>query len=89
MKKHMGLLSALLVVVGFGMLFLSGILGARIGTMIGMVLLIIGIVGALVSNAIAKDRDTTSWSTRSEDGLQKPTTDKGQLPLGGYTSGRK
>jgi hypothetical protein len=71
------------------MLFLSGTLGLGIVTMIGIVMVIVGIVGGLVSTAIEEDRDSTSWDARSDDGLQKPTMDKGQLPLGGYTSGHK
>jgi hypothetical protein len=87
MKKHIGLLSVLLGVGGIGMLLLSSVLGSSIVAIVGMVMLPIGIVGGLVSNAIEETNDATSWSTRSDDGLQKPTTDKGQLPLGGYTHG--
>ena len=85
----MGLLSALLGVGGIGMLLLSGTLGLGIVTMIGLVMVTVGIVGGLVSTAIEENRDSTSWTTRPDDGLQKPTMDKGQLPLGGYTPGHK
>jgi hypothetical protein len=85
MKRNMGLLSVLLGVGGMGMLLLSGTLGLGIVTMIGIVMVMVGIVGGLVSTAIEEDRDSTSWATRSDDGLQKPTMDKEQLlPLGGY-----
>jgi len=83
----MGLLSVLWELVGIGMLFLSVILGLGIVvTIISMVMVTVGIVGALVSNAIEETSDITSWSTRPDDGVKKPTSDKGQLPLGGYTS---
>ena len=87
MKKYMRLLSVLWGLVGIGMLFLSVILGLGIVvTIISMVMVTVGIVGALVSNTIEETSDITSWSTRPDDGVKKPTSDKGQLPLGGYTS---
>ena len=83
----MGLLSLLLGVGGIGMLLLSGALGLGILTLIGLVMVTVGIAGSLVSNAIEEKRDSTSWTTKPDDGLQNPPMDKGQLPRGGYTPG--
>ena len=83
MKKYLGVLSIFLGIGGIGMLFLAGMLKLNIIVTIGFVMIIVGIAGALVSNAIEESHDITSWNTK---GLQKPTADKGQLPLGGYTS---
>ncbi len=87
MKKVLGPLSILLAVCGIGLLFLSGALHLSVLTISGLVLVVLGIIGGLASNAIENTTDITLWSTRPEEGLQKPTTDKGQLPLGGYTHG--
>jgi hypothetical protein len=89
MKRKIGLLSVLLGIVGFGMLFLSGALGLGFVTIIGLVMIAAGIAGGLMSAAIEEGRDSTSWTTKPDEESKMPTKDKGQLPLGGYTSGHR
>jgi hypothetical protein len=60
-----------------------GILGV-----IGFVLMSLSAIAGLISNALRTDeQEPTSWTYRPKEGLQHPTKDKAQLPLGGYTSG--
>ncbi len=89
MKRSIGLVCALLGVSGVGMLFLSGVLGLSIITVIGLVMIAVGIVSGLVSTAIEEKRDTPSFSSNSDDGLQQPTIDKSQLPPGAYIPGHR
>ena len=87
MKKNLGLLSILVGVSGIGMLFLSGALNLGVLTVIGLIMVALGIISGFVSTAIESTTDITVWTTRPEEGLQNPNADKGQLPLGGYTHG--
>ncbi|GAC1353771.1 MAG: hypothetical protein NVSMB38_30120 [Ktedonobacteraceae bacterium] len=82
-------MSILVGVSGVAMLLLSGSLHLGVLTIIGLIMVALGVIGGFVSSAIESANDTTAWGMRPEDGLQKPTADKGQLPLGGYTSGHR
>ncbi|HEY4387192.1 MAG TPA: hypothetical protein VGN34_22275 [Ktedonobacteraceae bacterium] len=85
MKRNIGLLSVLLGIGGFVVLILSITFSLGIVTIIGVGMAIVGMVGSFVSAVIEEDKDITSWSVRPVDGLKKPTMDKEQLPIGGYT----
>ncbi len=87
MKKVFGFPVVLISVLGVGMLLLSGALHLGILTIIGLILVALGIIGGLISNMIESPTDKPLWNTRSEEGMRKPLADKGQLPLGGYTHG--
>jgi len=86
MRKSAGLLSILLAICGLGLLFLGGALSFSILSMIGLGILIVGIIGALVSNAIERSNDMTLWSYQPTGGLPNPTVDEEQFPLGEYTT---
>ncbi len=87
MKKVFGFPLILIGVLGVGVLLLSGALHMSILTIIGLVLVALGVIGGIVSNAIERPTDKPLWYTRPEEGLRKPLADKGQLPLGGYIHG--
>jgi hypothetical protein len=90
MRKHIGLLFVLLGVSGVALLLLGFSIGIGILDLIGFVLLLLGALAGLVSNALRTDeQDPTSWTYRPNEGLQNPTGDKSQLPIGGYTSGQR
>ena len=71
------------------MLFLSSALNLGVLTIIGLIIVALSIISGFVSSAIESTTDITVWTTRPEEGLQKPNADKGQLPLGGYMPGPK
>jgi len=56
---------------------------------IGTVMILGGIVAGLASSLREGTTDTTSWSNRSEDGLGKPTRDKGNSHLAAIPLGRR
>lgn len=90
MRKFIGLL---FVVMGAGCVasFLLGFtIGIGILNVIGFVFLLLSAIAGLISNALRTDeRDLDSWTYIPDEGLEPPTKDKSQLPIGGYTSGQR
>ena len=90
MKKYIGLLFVILGVSGVISLVLGFAIGIGILNVIGIVLLLLGALSGLISNALSTDdHDPGSWTYMPEERLKLPTKDKAQLPLGGYTSGQR
>lgn len=89
MKTRIGLIGINLMLGGIGMLFLSGALDQYSITVIGWVMIGVGIVGSLIGRAIQAKTESSPWELRPNDEFQKPTLDKGQLPLGCYSPGPK
>jgi len=90
MKKLIGILFVLTGTGGVASLLIGFTIGIGILNAIGFVLLLLSAIVGLISNALRTDeQDTTSWKYIPEEGLQPPTKDKSQLPLGGYTSGQR
>ena len=88
MKKRIGLMFVFLCVGGVASLILGFTMSIGILGVIGFVLMSLSAIAGLISNALRTDeQEPTSWTNRPEEGLQHPTKDKAQLPLGGYTSG--
>ena len=75
---------------GVTSLLLGFTIGIGILNLIGIVLLLLSALAGLISNTLRTDeQDPGSWTYRPDEGLQPPTKDKSQLPLGGYTSGQR
>src|SRR5229473_2351971 len=72
-----------------GMLLLALIFHLGQLAVIGTVMILGGIVAGLASSLREGTTDTTSWSNRSEDGLGKPTRDKGNSHLAAIPLGRR
>jgi hypothetical protein len=90
MRKYIGLLFVLMSVGGVALFLLSFSFGVGILAPIGFVLLLLGALAGLIGNALRTDeQDPKSWTYRPDEGLQPPTKDKSQLPIGGYTSGQR
>ena len=88
MKKRIGLLFVFLCVGSVASLLLGFTMSIGMLGVIGFVLMLLSTLAGLISNALRTDeQEPTSWTYRPEEGLQNPTKDKAQLPLGGYTSG--
>jgi hypothetical protein len=90
MRKHIGLLFVFMSIGGVALLLLGFSFGIGILDLVGFVLLLVGALAGLVSNALRTDeQDPNSWTYIPDEGLQPPTKDKSQLPIGGYTSGQR
>jgi len=90
MRKYIGLLFVVIGACGVASLLLGFTIGIGILIVIGFVLLLLSAIAGLISNALKSDeRDPNSWTYIPDEGLQPPTKDKAQLPLGGYTSGQR
>ena len=90
MRKHIGLLFVLMSIGGVALLLLGFGLGIGILDLVGFVFLLLGALAGLVSNAVRTgEQDANSWTYIPDEGLQSPTKDKSQLPMGGYTSGQR
>jgi hypothetical protein len=92
MRKYIGLVSALVGAVSIVLFFLDWTIGIGSLGVAGFVLILLSVVTGLVSSAVRAEtdvQDSTSWTYRPVEGLQQPTADKSQLPLGGYSSGQR